>query len=67
MTIDATDYEPRAADDHFAGASKDTSWRHDYFQLRAWNSMLLGLMLRDRKWHPCHQLGCEFSELPHAI
>jgi hypothetical protein len=66
MTIDQDDYAPRPADDHFAEVSKDTSWRHDITELRAWNSMLLGLMFRDRKWHRCDQLGCNFSELPHG-
>jgi len=64
MTIDQDDYAPRPADDHFAGVSFKELKSID--QRRAWNSMLLGLMFRDRKWHRCDQLGCEFSELPHC-
>jgi len=66
MTIDETDYEPKPADDHFAELSKDSSFRRDITELRAWNSMMLGLMFRDRKRHHCDQLGCDFDELPHG-
>lgn len=64
MSIDAKDYEPRPADDHFAGVNYKELKTNDC--RRRWNSMIIGLTLRYRKWHPCHQLGCNFNDLPHG-
>jgi hypothetical protein len=64
MTIDQDDYAQRPADDCLAGVSFKELKTID--QRKVCNSMILGRILRDRKWHRCHQLGCEFSELPHG-
>jgi hypothetical protein len=66
MTIDATDYEPRAADDFHAAAllpgfSNDLADAAER-DLPRYFSFIKAAFAPEL----CHQLGCEFSELPHG-
>lgn len=67
MTIDKTDYEPRPADDWhakallpgfsdvlFERATKDLPRYFSFIKREFW--------MKDY----CHQLGCNFDELPHG-
>lgn len=68
MTIDATDYEPRAADDRLAFPRRRQGWLEPFSERERWRSIVSGYECsRIIGESPCHQLGCEFSELPHAI
>ena len=60
MTIDQEDYAPRKPDDFWSclPIAKPLQDK-DAYRL---SSILVGSMKIDS----CHQLGCEFSELPHC-
>jgi hypothetical protein len=61
MTIDKDDYAPRPADDSFSvmRTPKAPVLPDDWHR---YASLIYGYFKPAR----CHQLGCEFSELPHG-
>jgi len=66
MTIDPTDYEPRPADDFAAAREIRKKWASfPRMSLSSFNRYC-SLLERFKKTTHCHQLGCNFDELPHG-
>lgn len=64
MTLDPKDYEPRPADDLWAGIHVATEFKSkDHVAL---TSLIRGDQQRNNPFAACPQLGCKFSELPHG-
>lgn len=70
MTIDAKDYEPRPADDFIA--IKHPALRGDFqsrFHAATKTWLYHAPRMRSLAQHrtaKCHQLGCNFNDLPHG-
>lgn len=69
MTIDSQDYESRPADDFFAGTSRPLYPITTTDDLDRAISLYCGIKARSSSSEGafCHQLGCRFDELTHAI
>jgi len=63
MTIEQDDYAPRPADDFWAGLPTTLAPAP---HPRRIISIILGDERRSDPSAKCHQLGCDFSELPHC-
>lgn len=63
MTIDQEDHAPRPADDFWAGLPTPVDVLPHSRKLV---SIILGDERRADPSAKCHQLGCDFSELPHC-